>query len=315
MDLHEGLHHHSQREHHHHGDVTAETSISPFIIQGVVLSLFMILEFTVGLIAHSVALVGDSFHMLVDVASAFVSAWIITLLRRPESDSHTFAFLRSDVLMAEGQGALFVVMAALTAWEGVHRLFHPESVNGTLMSLAATTGIVASVALLYVLRRAGSSMTAKANWLHEIQDLAGFAATAAAGLLIQLTHFSRWDAIASFLVAALMLRHAWETLRETGRILMESTPAGLNLGEIRDFIESQPVRPKVKNLHLWSLNEDVTSMSTHIVLSEGIDCHPLQDSIREFAADRLGITHVTVEVLHEGDPTPHLHEPSSEISD
>ena len=308
MDLHSGLHSHHHVGHHHHGGIKADSAQWPFVTQGSILGVFMVIELVVGIVAHSVALIGDSFHMLVDVGSAFASAWVISLLRRPASDSHTFAYRRADVLMAQAQGALFVVMALLTVWEGAHRLIHPEKVNGPLVTIAAIVGMAASLGILWVLSRAkNDSMTFKANWLHEIQDLSGFASTAIAGVFIAVTGFSRWDAIASFVVAGIMFSHAWETLRESGEILMESVPDGFNLEVIRDFIESHALHPTVKNLHLWALDEGYTSMSVHIYLDDGVDCHPLQNALRDYAEQELGISHVTIEVLHHPGDVPHQH--------
>ena len=309
MDFHHGLHaHFGSSGHHHHGQVSANSSRAPVIIQGAALSIFMVFELTVGVLAHSVALVGDSFHMLVDVGSAFVSAWVIGLLRRPASDSHTFAYRRADVLMAQGQGVLFVVMALLTVWEGAHRLMRPEKVNGTLVMAAAAIGILASLGILWVLNRSRSnSMTFKANWLHEIQDLSGFLSTAIAGLLVWFSHLYQWDAIASFVVAGIMFSHGWEVLRESGEILMESVPDGMNLETIREFIEGHALRPEIKNLHLWAIDGEYTSMSVQIYLEDEADCHLLQAELHEYADSGLGISHVTVDVMHRPGSSTHPH--------
>lgn len=317
MDLQQGLHyHHRHDHHHHHGGVEAESAQWPFIVQGSVLAVFMVLEFSLGFIAHSVALVGDSFHMLVDVGSAFASAWVITLLRRPASDRHTFAYRRADVLMGQAQGVLFLVMAILTAWEGAHRLAHPAKVDGVLVTGAAGVGILASLGILAVLNRvqegaSRSTMTFRANWLHELQDLSGFASTAIAGVVISTTGFARADAIASFVVAGIMVSHARATLKESGEILMESVPDGMNLEDIRDFIEGHADHPIVKNLHLWAIDEDYTSMSVQVFLEDGVDCHPFQDLLRDYALGPLGIDHVTIEVLHRD----HLHADEPPLSD
>jgi len=314
MDLHHGLYFHGKREEHHHhpGGIDSASAQWPFVLQGILLGVFMVVEFTFGFIAHSVALVGDSFHMLVDVASAFASAWVISLLRRPASDSHTFAYRRADVLMALGQGALFVVMALLTIWEGIHRLFHPEVVNGSLVTIAAVIGIAASLGILWILNRAqrgatGTTMTFRANWRHEIQDLSGFTSSAIAGILIAITGFSRWDAIASFIVAAIMLNHARETIHESGEILMESVPDGLDLEDIRGFIERHATKPLVRNLHVWAIDDEYTSMSVHIALADGVDCHQLQAELHRYAEEQLGIDHVTIEVLHHDHAPTHRH--------
>jgi len=311
MDPNEGLHVHGHHVHHHHGGVKADSNKKPFIFQGTALAIFMFVEFATGFFSHSVALMSDAFHMAVDVVSAFASAWVIGLLRREASPTLTFAYRRADVLMAQAQGALFVVMGILTTWEAIHRLVTPAKVDGPIVTLAALIGISASIAILFVLQRSKKkeegSMTFEANWRHEIQDLSGFISTAIAGALIAITHISIWDSMASLVVAIIMFTHAWETLKESGEILMESVPDGINLSDVRNFIEAHATKPTIRNLHIWAINEEYTSMSVQIYIEDGVDCHPLQAELREYAEHSLGIDHVTIEALHYDSNKRHVH--------
>ena len=297
---HEGLHHHHLHDHHHHhhGGLGAEKKVWPFIVQAVVLGIFAVIEFTLGFFAHSVALVADSFHMLIDVAIAGASAWVITLLRRPSNDVFTYGFSRADVMMAEFQGIAFLITATLTAWEAAHRLLHPSDVDGPIMVIAAAIGAAASLGLLLVLRRTDRSMTGETGIMHEIQDLAGFGATIVAGVLVAVTGWSRWDALASFVVVGVMLTHGYETLKRSGRILLEGAPEGIDLVEIRDFIESDVTKPRVVNLHVWSINDEVSTLAAHVKVAEGVNCHTLQQSLDHFCRQHFGITHTTIQTTH-----------------
>lgn len=302
----EGLHQHNHfesHEHHHHDHWTLSSNqlIWPFIVSGVLLLVFLVMELTIGIIGHSLALISDSLHMLIDAATAFISAWVITLLKKPESDAFTFGFKRADVMMAEGQGVLFIVTGATTALEAIQHLIHPSEVRGQLVIIAAAVGIVMSFIIFWITKMSGKSMTSESGIMHAIQDMAGFGSTLVAGILISITHFNRWDSIAALVVAFLMFKHAYEMLKKSGRILLESTPEDVDLEKIRDFIEDHPVSPKVRNLHVWSISSEIKTMSVHIILEDDVDCHPIQTELRKYAQKEFGITHVTIETLHPSD--------------
>ena len=236
--------------------------------------------------------------MLIDVGIAAASVWVIYLLRRPSNDAFTFGFNRADVMMAEIQGIAFVVTASLTAWEAFVHLLHPSEVDGPLMVMAASVGALASLGLILVLKRAEHSMTEETGVMHEIQDLAGFLATIAAGFLVWFTGWTRWDACASLVVVVVMLKHGYATLKQSGRILLEATPEGVDLHAIRDFIESDATHPKVINLHVWSINDEVSTMSVHLRVEDGIDCHDLQEKLDRFCKREFHITHTTIQTTH-----------------
>ena len=299
-DLHEGLHQHHSHHHHHHEGLSAAKKIWPFTVVAVVLSLFAVTEFILGYIAHSVALMADSFHMMIDAGIAIASAWVISLLRRPATGRMTYGYSRSDVIMAEMQGIAFVVTAALTSWEAITKLLHPSGeVDGPIMMVAASIGAIASIALLLVLRQADHSMTEETGVMHEIQDLAGFLATMVAGLLVWVTGWTRWDACASFVVVVVMLSHGYATLKQSGYILLEAAPEAIDLEAIRDFIESDASHPRVINLHVWSMSDEIVTMSAHVKVADGVDCHDLQMKLDEFCREHFNIVHTTIQTTHE----------------
>ena len=201
-------------------------------------------------------------------------------------------------MMAEFQGISFIATAALAGWEGVRRFLNPSPVQGSLVVIASVVGALASLVLLIVLRRADHSMTEEAGLRHEIQDLAGFGATFLAGGMIWITNWSRWDGLASIVVASVMVNHAYVTLKQSGRILLEASPNDIDLNEIRSFIESSEVKPRVINLHVWSINSSINSMTVHIAVAEGTDCHLLQRQLDEHCRAHYSISHTTIQTSH-----------------
>jgi len=53
------------------------------------------------------------------------------------------------------------------------------------------------------------------------------------------TDFTRADAVASLIVVALMLRAAWGLLRDSGRVLLEAAPQGIDLTDIRTSTDTR----------------------------------------------------------------------------
>jgi cobalt-zinc-cadmium efflux system protein len=293
-DAESGLHHH----HHHGGELSPDRPVWPFLVQSAVLEIFALVELSIGITAHSSALISDSSHMAIDVAIAIASARVIVLLRRPSNEVYTYGYSRADVIMGEFQGLAFIATASVTAWNGVVHLLNPSQVDGPLMVVAAAIGAVASLVLMVVLRRAEHSMTSETGVMHEIQDLSGFAATIAAGFAVWLTGWSRWDAIASFVVVIIMLIHGYRALKQSGRILLEAAPEGIDLEAIKSFIEEHEASPKVVNLHVWSINDDVATMTVHVRVENGVDCHALQLELDEFCRSNFPIQHTTIQTTH-----------------
>jgi len=100
-------------------------------------------------------------------------------------------------------------------------------------------------------------------------------------------------------VVFVMLMHGYQTLKRSGRILLEAVPEGIDPDAIKSFIEAHESEPKVINLHVWSISDDVTTMTAHVRVGEGVDCHSLQSEIDNFCRDKFAIQHTTIQTTHE----------------
>ena len=64
--------------------------------------------------------------------------------------------------------------------------------------------------------------------------------------------------------------------------MLEAVPEGMDPDAIKSFIEAHESEPKKINIHVWSMRDDVTTMTAHVRLAEGVDCHSLQLEIDNF---------------------------------
>jgi cobalt-zinc-cadmium efflux system protein len=231
---------------------------------------FMVVEVVVALAAHSLALLADAGHMLTDAAALGTALWAIHLAARPTTGTWSFGLKRAEILSAAVNGVTLVAVAGIVTVEAVRRLVHPHDVGGTAVLVVALVGVVVNVLASWVLSHGDrSSLNVEGAFQHILTDAAGFVATAIAGLVILTTGFRRADAIASLLVVVLMVRAAWSLLKASGRVLLEGTPEGIDLDDVRlRLLAADTHVVDVHDLHVWVLTSDHPAMSAHVVLDD-----------------------------------------------
>jgi cobalt-zinc-cadmium efflux system protein len=288
--------------HHHHGHVhtddTRRLTIALILILGL-----MVAEVVAGVMADSLALLSDAGHMLTDAGAIALALFAARLAQRPASGGFTFGFRRAEILSAQLNGATLVGLAVLIIFEAIQRLLNPPEVAGLAVLLVALVGIAVNLAATRVL--AGSdrrSLNVEGAFQHVLTDLFAFIATAVAGVVILATDFGRADGIAALLVAALMLHSGWALLRDSGRVLLEAAPRGLDPDEIGRALAAEHHVVEVHDLHVWEVTSGMPSLSAHVTVRAGCDTQSHRRQLADLLRERFGIEHTTLQVeeRHEG---------------
>jgi cobalt-zinc-cadmium efflux system protein len=293
--------------HQHHGPhghaVPAPESAGDRRRLGLALGLivaFMVVEVTAGVLASSLALLSDAAHMLTDAAALGLALVAAGLASRPARGDFTFGLRRSEILSAQANGAMLGVLALFIVYGGVRRLVSPPAVDGVAVLVVALAGVAVNLAATRAVRGSGPrSLNIEGAYQHLLTDLAAFILTAAAGGVIVLTGFREADGIAALLVAAIMLYAAYGLLRESGRVLMEGSPASVDPQEIGRALAGQAGVVEVHDLHVWELTTNFPSLSAHVVVGSEIDCHATRAKLEVLLSERFGISHTTLQVEHE----------------
>jgi cobalt-zinc-cadmium efflux system protein len=284
---------------HSHG-ASADADRGKLTIALVLILAFMAAEVVTGVLANSLALLSDAAHMLTDAAAIGLSLVAIRLAARPAAGQMTFGFKRVEILSAQANGITLLVLAAIIAIEGLRRLVAPPGVDGALVLVVALAGIVVNLAATAVLARANrQSLNVEGSFQHLLTDLYAFAGTAIAAAVILLTGFDRADAIASLLVAGLMLRSAIGLLRESGRIFLEASPKGIDPDRIGRLMAAQSGVVEVHDLHVWEVTSEFPALSAHVTVKADNDCHRTRLELAELIERQFGIHHTTLQVEHE----------------
>lgn len=268
-------------------------------------TLFMAVEAVGGLLTGSLALLSDAGHMLSDagaLALAVLASWYAA---KPPTLQRTYGFYRAEILGAFVNGLTLVGVAAFVMYEAWQRLWHPPEIKALPMLGIAALGLGINLFGLVVLYSGRSSnWNVRAALLHVMGDALSSVAVVAGAILMYLTGVYVFDPILSAIISVGIVISAWQLIRHTGDILMESVPPGIDLREVRDAILSIPDVLSVHDLHIWTLATGFVAFSAHVVVDPSLRMEGCQDrlvQIREVLKAKFSIEHSTVQL-----ETPYL---------
>ncbi|HTX24033.1 MAG TPA: cation diffusion facilitator family transporter [Steroidobacteraceae bacterium] len=266
----------------------------------VIIVAFLALQVVGGVISGSLALLADAGHMVSDAVALGMSWAALRIGRRPADPLRSYGYRRLEVLVAFANGCALFVVSAWIAFEALSRLVQPRVVHGAPMLAVAIAGLLANaVAFLVLSGGRRDNLNMRSAWLHVLGDLLGFAITVVAAAVILLTGWSRVDPILSLIVSALIVRSAVQIVRASGHILLEGTPAGLDVAQVReDLLAALPSVCDVHHVHCWSLTQEEQFITLHVRTNPGADLDALVPAINRRLEARFGITHTTIQVDH-----------------
>ncbi|HEY9471851.1 MAG TPA: cation diffusion facilitator family transporter [Propionibacteriaceae bacterium] len=261
----------------------------------------LIAEVIGGLIAGSLALVADAGHMLTDSTGLIMALIAAALATRAATVRRTFGLQRTEVLAALANALLLVGVAVWVLIMAVERLRNPAEIRSGLMLAVAVVGVLANLAGLLVLRPAQStSLNMRGAYLEVFGDLVGSLAVIIAAVLILITGWTPFDAIASLAIVVLIIPRAWSLLREVVDVLLEATPHGVDLEEVRDHIRRVRGVVDVHDLHAWTITSGVPVLSAHVIvdhacINEGRSGEVL-DRLGECLGGHFDVSHCTFQL-------------------
>jgi cobalt-zinc-cadmium efflux system protein len=261
---------------------------------------FMVAEVVAGVLAGSLALLSDAAHMLTDAGAIALALAAARMAGRPPGGSFTFGFGRAEILSAQANGAALLVLAAALGVESVRRLFHPGDVDGLTVLLVGLLGACVNVGAAWALSRAERrSLNVEGARAHVLMDLYASLGAATAGAVILIADVPEADPVAALVVVVLMLRSGWSLLRDSGRVLLEASPRGLDPALIGRAMAAAPGVTEVHDLHVWEVTSGFPALAAHVLCRPGHDCHGLRRELEVLLHDEFGIHHTTLQVDHE----------------
>lgn len=261
---------------------------------------YVLLTLVAGLRAHSLALVSEAGHNASDALAlllSFVAVWFQT---RPATDRKTFGYQRAGVLAAFINALTLVLIAGWIAWAAVHRLSHPAAVEPRIMMAVAAAGVLMNGIIAAMLWRVSHDVNIRSVFIHMLGDTLSTAAVIAGGIAILLTGRTWIDPALSLAIAALILWSSAAIVRETLNILLEGTPRGISLIDIRATLAAIEGVEDVHDLHVWSLGSNSHALASHVTIADipPSESNRILDRINQVLREQFRIHHTTLQFEH-----------------
>ncbi|MEJ5867626.1 cation diffusion facilitator family transporter [Pseudokineococcus sp. 5B2Z-1] len=297
---------------HDHGHATATGRHRGRLTAVLVMTLVVMVAEVVGaLVSGSLALLADAGHMLTDASGLGLALVASVLAARPATGRRSFGLARAEVLAAAANALLLLGVAAFVLVEGVRRLLDPQPVAAGPMLVVALAGLAVNVVGLRLLHAgSGESLNVRGAYLEVLADLLGSVAVVVAALVVALTGWVRADAVVSLGIGLLVVPRALALLRDTLDVLLESTPRGVDLEDVRAHVLSAEGVLDVHDVHVWTLTGGLPVMSAHVVVAEdALDragSGRVLDALGACLADHFDVEHSTFQLepaghaAHEG---------------
>lgn len=248
-------------------------------------------------LSNSLALLADAAHLFTDAAGIALALGAIWIAGRPATTERTFGFLRFEILAAALNAVLLFGVAAFVLLEAWRRLSEPPAIASGVMLAAALAGLAANGSSLWLLQDAQKrSVNLRGAYLEVLGDLLGSVAVIVAAVVIATTGWTVADSVASAIIGVMVLPRAWALLRETVDILLEATPRGVRIDEVRAHILEAEGVEDVHDLHAWTITSGLNVVSAHVVLKGGANPAAVLDELCACLSGDFDIDHSTLQL-------------------
>ncbi len=282
--------------HHHHAATGKRLQLSVLVTVA-----FIVVEFTAGLKAHSLALLSDAGHNFTD-ALALLLAWFAFYIEsKPPDQTKTYGYQRAGVLAAFINALALALLAGFIFYESYQRLNKPERVAEQVMIWVAALGLIVNLGIMLVLRSASRhDINIRSAFVHMLGDAVSSAGIIVGGFVIALTGYYWIDPLLSALIGVLILWTAWDIIKESLNILLEGLPRDMRLETVIGAVRTIPGVIDVHDLHIWSLASHSHALSCHVMIEDlpPSASESILRSVKGLLAEQFHITHTTIQFEH-----------------
>jgi len=263
-------------------------------------STVFLVELVGGFWTHSLALMSDAWHVLAD-AGALALTWLAFRQARKKSTlQNTYGFHRFEVIAAFINGASLFVVSAWILFEGIQRLWAPPTIRSQEMFIIAVIGMLANLLIALLLNtHAGENLNVKSAFLHVLGDALASLGVIAGGLLMMCFKWYIADPVISIAISIMLLRSAYKVIREALHILMEGTPARVQVEKIIELLHQIPEIKNVHDVHVWSISSGIPSLTMHAIVEATADYQHVLNKCNRLLAQHFAIFHSTIQLEQE----------------
>ena len=245
----------------------------------------------------SLALLADAGHMFTDVAALILALTAVWFGSRPATSRKTFGYYRLEIIAALVNGVALVVISILIFYGAYERWFSPPVIKTGPMIAVAIGGLFINLICAWILHsREEVDLNMRGAWMHVMGDALGSVAAILAGVCMSLFGWYAADAVFSVVISLLIIWGSIRLIRESTNVLLEGTPAHINLAAVENAILDTNGVADVHDLHVWTITSGREALSAHVIHADSISQPDLLKELRTKLYDRFGVDHLTIQM-------------------
>ncbi|HJQ31901.1 MAG TPA: cation diffusion facilitator family transporter [Pyrinomonadaceae bacterium] len=291
-------HAHSHGAHAHAHDALSARGRRRLLLVLLLTAAYMLAEAAGGWWTGSLALLADAGHMLADVAGLGLALLAARFGARPASQTKTYGYYRLEILAAFTNGVALAAVSLFILWDAYARWFAPPQIErGAELTAIAAGGLLVNLACAWLLHGDHErDLNVRGAWLHVMGDALGSVGAIAAGVLVTLWGWQAADPLFSALIAVLIVWSSWSLIREATNVLLEGTPAHINLAAVEDAILETEGVEDVHDLHVWTITSGREALSAHVRHAQDAPTPELLRALRSKLHEQFGVDHLTIQM-------------------
>ncbi len=279
--------------------VTAKNRRALWIVFGLTFIYFLV-EVAGGLLTNSLALLADAAHMLTDVGGLGLALFAAWMSAKPATPQRTYGYYRVEILAALSNAVVLFLMSFFILYEAYRRFREPPEVASVPMLAVAAVGLGVNLVGIAMLRKAsGESLNMKGAYLEVVGDLLGSVGVLVAGVVMLTTGWYYADPLFGVGIGLFILPRTWGLMKQAVNILLEATPAHINLAEVEKAMLDVEGVASVHDLHVWTITSGIDALSAHVVLTESVGpsvAEAVAERVAAVVEEKFGLGHTTIQV-------------------
>lgn len=285
---------------HSHAD-RSNTNARRLVVVLLLTATYLVAEVVGGILTKSLALLADAGHMLTDVGGIALALVAMKLADRKANSQKSYGYYRVEILAAVVNAVFLLGVSLYVLYEAYERFRRPPAVHSGPMLVVAGIGLVVNIASAYILKSASKdSLNMRGAYFEVMSDLLTSVAVIVAGVVMLVTGWYYADPILSAGIGLFIFPRTWRLLREAVDVLLEATPADVDVAALRDGLSEVAGVAGVHDLHVWALTSGFNALSAHVVLAADATHDEVLASARSYLTTTFKIAHVTIQVEREG---------------
>lgn len=263
-----------------------------FLIAAILTITFALIEIFYGIISGSLMIIGDGIHMSSDAISLILSLIAAVLASRAATNVRTFGFKRFEPIAAFINGITLILLPLYIICEAVKRFINPVELNPKQMIIVGIIGLVINIIVGFILSKGDQNLNMRSAALHVFADMITSLSAVIVGFTILWFDWYFLDPVGSMVTSIIIIRGGLKITKEAFNILMEGTPQGYSLEEIKQTITTFTTANAIKDIKLWCTNEANVFLMIRLQVEDEVNIHSLKEKLAtqyEISSDHIFI--------------------------